>query len=176
MSSSAKLLIGASTIGVIAFAVWLYLNARRSSWVNEMTVQIDRPAREVFPWLHDPDKRRQWILFLKDSKWVAERHLREVIEDHGQTHEVDLRVVRLVDDRLLETAAESSQFDWVQTYELTQHGDASTLKIRIETRYKPWLARALAPLVSRDVQSTWRRHADRLRDLLSRKANVDPTK
>lgn len=171
-----KLVIGCTVILVLAAAVWLGLNTRREKWVNEISVDIDRPARDVFPWLRDPVKRKQWILFLKDSREAGDGRLREVIADHGGEYPVDVRVVRCEEGRLFETASTSSAFDWEQSYELVDRGSATTLRIRIETQYRPWLARALAPLVSRDVQATWARHAEQLRSLLNRNSNGDPSK
>jgi len=156
--------LGALVLG--GGGAWLLSNAARASWVNEIEIRIGRPAGDVFPWLTDPAKRLQWILFLRDSQRAAPGCLRETIVDHGRRFDVELHLTRIEPGRVLQTTAWAGDFDWVQTYELSGEGGSTTLRITIDTRYKPFLARALGPLVSRDVQATWQRHARKLRDLL----------
>ena len=61
---------------------------------SEASIEIDRPAAEVFPWLVEPEKRLRWVTGLRSSEPIDGTSYREVIEEHGQRFEGTARVLR----------------------------------------------------------------------------------
>ena len=61
----------------------------------EASIEIGRPAEDVFPWLVEPDRRVQWVEGLTASEQVGDDRYRETMEAGGRRVEVTATVTRL---------------------------------------------------------------------------------
>lgn len=61
----------------------------------EATIEIERPAVDVFPWLVEPDRRLRWVEGLRASTPVGDGTYRETMEAGGRRVEVTSTIARL---------------------------------------------------------------------------------
>ena len=73
---------------------------------SEASIEIARPAGEVFPWLVDSDKRLQWVSGLVASEPLRDGRYRETMEQAGRRVDVTSSVVALEEPHRLEVWSE----------------------------------------------------------------------
>ena len=73
---------------------------------NQATIEIARPADDVFPWLIDPEKRLQWVSGLVASVPLEDGRFRETMEQAGRRMEVTSSVVAREEGRRLDVRSE----------------------------------------------------------------------
>lgn len=122
---------------------------------NTITVDIARPAAEIFPWLVETDKRKQWIGFLKSSERIGDQQVRDTIEDHGRVFTLPFTVQARSAPHRLQLSAVTPYFDMAMDHRLEETAGRTRLTLEIDTQYKMWFAKLMSPLVTRDAQKTW---------------------
>ncbi len=162
-------LIGAFGLG---FAALLALGIRPGAARNEVTIEIARPAAEVFPWLTEPEKLERWIGGLVESTPLTPGGVRvgaksrEVIAQSGQRYEMETEVTALQPNRLLAVRATSRGFDVNGRYELAEMGGRTRLTYIGVASYKMWFARLMEPVVTPAAQKAAQRNLFKLKDLI----------
>lgn len=163
-----KLLVylGGALLAVLALAIGGLLMAGGASGRgrNVITIEISRPAAEVFRWLVDHDKRRQWISFLKSTETLSANRFRDTIEDRGAVFPLEFRITENIPGRRLVLDTASEYFDYSMEHVLVESEGKTRLTLTIDTQYKRWFARLMSPLVTRDAQQTWEAHCARLKE------------
>ncbi len=92
----------------------------------EASVEIARPAADVFPWLVDPEKRLRWVSGLVSSAPVGEGRFRETMQQAGRHVELTSTVVASEEPRRLEVRSEGRG--------ITAHGEHRLEPARDGTR------------------------------------------
>jgi uncharacterized protein YndB with AHSA1/START domain len=139
---------------------------------NEHSVQIERPAAAVFPYLTDGEKLRQWVGGLVESTALTEggarvgARSREVVEERGQRFELETEITRYAPNEVLQARITSKGFETLSTYRLQEDGGRTRLTSVLESRYTMLLARLLAPIVTRQAQKKLEADLDRLKRLV----------
>lgn len=165
-----KLLVylGGALLIVLALAIGGLLMAGGASGRgrNKITIDIARPAADVFPWLVEPDKRKQWIGFLKSTERVGENQVRDTIEDHGTVFTLPFSVAERSAPHRLRVNAVTPYFDMAMDHRLEEADGRTRLTLEIDTQYKMWFAKLMSPVVTRDAQKTWEEYGGKLKQLL----------
>ena len=125
---------------------------------NESQVEIARPAAEVFPYLVESDKRRQWVHGLVDSTPLDDgehrvgSRFRDVVVDHGQRTTVEAEVERYEPDDALTARLEARGFVSRVSYRLQEVDGRTRVACTLETEFTMRVARLVGPLVTRHAQ------------------------
>jgi carbon monoxide dehydrogenase subunit G len=149
-----------AVVAVLALAVLGLLAAGQRSAAGQVdiSVQIDRPAAAIWPWLNEPDKVKQWVSWTKEVRNI----------DPG-TNGVGARDIWVMEDRnnnsaLMETEAFSTvyepyrrmaarlrskdAFEGEVAYELTEANGRTTVRMLGRYQYLHWLAKLFEPLIT----------------------------
>jgi uncharacterized protein YndB with AHSA1/START domain len=100
---------------------------------NEHSVEIERPAAAVFPYLTDGEKLRQWVGGLVESTALTEggarvgAKSREVVEERGQRFELETEITTCVPNEALQARITSQGFETLSTYRLQEDGGRTRL-------------------------------------------------
>jgi carbon monoxide dehydrogenase subunit G len=140
----------------------------------ESTTNIARPPAEVFPWLIEPDKVRQWMTGLEvyqplDAGPITiGSRIRQELSVSGQQLKFELEVTRLEPPSAAELRFEGSGFKAVNEYTVTSanggSGAAVTWVISGDTT--SFKAKLLAPMVQAKLEEKLDTDLVRLRSLL----------
>jgi carbon monoxide dehydrogenase subunit G len=139
----------------------------------ESTTTVARPPAEVFPWLIEPDKVRQWMTGLEryeplePGPLTVGSRIRQELVVSGQHLRFELHIVRLEPPSAAELRFEGSGFKASNEYTVTQAdglGSAVTWVIAGETT--SFKAKLLAPMVQAKLEEKLDTDLVRLRALL----------
>ncbi len=132
---------------------------------NEASIEIDRPAAEVFLWLVDPEKRLQWVSGLRSSEPIDGTSYREVMEEHGQRFEGTARVLRQDPPHELDVEMTGRSFTARAESRLTERNGRTRLTSSFDLKLGG-LARFAGAIVGRQAQRSLERSLARLKELL----------
>ncbi len=127
-------IIAVVLIGVI---VLLVLGRRDDAGRNTAAIQIDRPPAQVFPWITEPDRLKQWIGGLVESTPLTDDGLevgarsREVIAMGNERYEMETTIVDLEPPVRLVVEIDSSGFKADARYDLVESGGGDLLLLRL---------------------------------------------
>jgi uncharacterized protein YndB with AHSA1/START domain len=139
---------------------------------NEYSVEIERPAAQVFPHLVASERRLRWMGALKESKQVTEgqpaegTRFEDVFEDHGQRFEIEAVIKELRPPELLRLDLAGSAFESTVTHVLVEANGSTRLTVRIDTEYLSALARLMSGVVTGHAQKQLEEDLERLKQLL----------
>ncbi len=139
---------------------------------NEYSVEIDRPAAQVFPHLVTSERRMRWMGALKESKQVTDgqpgqgTRFEDVFEDHGQRFEIASEIVEYSPPDTLKLELEGSAFESVVTQTLAESDGKTTLTTKIDTEYHSALARLMSGVVTGHAQKQLEEDLERLKQQL----------
>jgi uncharacterized protein YndB with AHSA1/START domain len=137
-------------------------------------VEIERPARDIFPYLVEGDRRQAWMSALVDAEQLTDgpvatgARFRDVFEDHGQRVELAAEVVRYEPPRLLVVALASDVFRATSTSELEERNGRTRLDVTIDTEFTRRRMRLIAGVVTRHAQARLERDLAALKELMER--------
>lgn len=157
-----KLLLLVLALAVVAVLGLLAAGLRGEAGQVDVTVEIGRPAAIVFPWLHEGDKVKQWVSWLKEVRpltpvknGVGTREI-WVMQDanNGNTPMEIVSEGTLYDPprRMAAKLTARDAFTGGVTYELTESGGRTTLRYRGSFEYQHWFARLLEPLITPEAR------------------------
>ena len=140
----------------------------------ESTTTVARPPADVFPWLIEPDKVRQWMTGLEVYQPLAPgpigvgSRIRQELVVSGQHLKFELHVTQLEPPSAAELRFEGSGFKAVNEYTVTPEanggGTAVTWVISGDTT--SFKAKLLAPMVQAKLEEKLDTDLVRLRSLL----------
>jgi uncharacterized protein YndB with AHSA1/START domain len=125
---------------------------------NEASVEIARPAGDVFPYLLATDRRLRWMGALAESEKLSDgeprlgTRFRDVFEDHGQRIEIDAEVVEWEPNARVATRLRSSAFEATARQTLEEVDGRTLVRTTIETEYRSRIARMMAGVITRHAQ------------------------
>ena len=165
-----SLLLFAAVIGGLYYAS----NGANGSVVHEASVEIDRPAFEVYPWLLEKDKLMQWISGLKDITPETDMGLivgakgREVMEINGTRFELFTEITNLIPNKLLTIKLTSDDFKGDVCYILFENDGKTELFYYGGFQYIPFYARLFEPLITPSAKKQLERELVKLKQLVEK--------
>jgi carbon monoxide dehydrogenase subunit G len=133
---------------------------------SEATIEIGRPAAEVFPWLLEPEKRLQWVSGLVSSEPLGADRYREVVEQHGFRLEGTSTVVRNEPPRALDVDMAGRGFTARAESRLEERDGVTRLTSSLDVHLSG-IARFAGAAVSRGAQRSLEASLARLQTLLA---------
>ena len=140
---------------------------------TEHSVEIDRPAEEVFPWLLAEDKVPQWTTGLQsyerlDSGPLAEgARFRQRLQVSGERFTVELEVTGYEPPRRAESRFEVRGIDVVNVYELAGAKGSTTVTQSIEASGGGLKGRILIPVLQPHLERKLKADLAALRNVLT---------
>jgi carbon monoxide dehydrogenase subunit G len=138
---------------------------------SEFSVDIPRPASEVFPWLLDADKVQRWTSGLESYEPAGPiargTRIRQTLAVSGQRFSFDAEVVRHDPPTAAETRFEAQGIGVLSAYRLAEAGGQTTLTQTIEAKAGGFKARLLLPVFQPHLERKLRADLDKLRELLA---------
>ncbi|MBN1350145.1 hypothetical protein JXJ21_12090 [candidate division KSB1 bacterium] len=154
-----KLFISLLALLVLAFAaLYFFSRGARGIGVNEVIVQINRPASQVYPWLVESVKLKQWIGGFTESVALTEGGLRigaksgEIYVTGNDTTDMVSEVINFRKNEFLFLLITSAAFDVDARYMLSESAGTTKLHYFATTQYKPFAARLFEPLATPAAQ------------------------
>ena len=140
----------------------------------ESTTTIARPPAEVFPWLIEPERVRQWMTGLEvyqplePGPLAVGSRIRQELSVSGQHLKFELQVARLQPPSAAELRFEGSGFKAVNEYTVTSAdgGSAAAVTWVIAGDTTSFKAKLLAPMVQAKLEEKLDTDLVRLRSLL----------
>ena len=132
---------------------------------SEATIEIERPAAEVFQWLLDPEKRVRWVSGLRSSEPLDETSYREVVHRAGQEVEATATVVNQEPPHALEVTMTGRGFEARAEHRLTEHDGRTRLTSSFDVKLGG-LGRFAGGIVGRQTQRSVEQSLARLKELL----------
>ncbi|MEP6534676.1 MAG: SRPBCC family protein [Bryobacteraceae bacterium] len=155
----AKRIVLAFAAVVLLFAAILWFAGMRAgAGRNEIVVEIDRPPSDVFPWLLEPSKLKQWITGMREMTQLTPGAVgvgtksRDVIVMGSEATVMTVEITKLEPNRLLAAHIDAGSFTDEIRYDLYPEGDKTRLAYSSLTTYKHWFARLLEPLITPAAQ------------------------
>jgi uncharacterized protein YndB with AHSA1/START domain len=143
---------------VLAIAGLAVRGRRADAGRTTASIDIDRPPAEVFPWLVDTSKRKQWLPDVADATDLTEggprlgARSRLVIVQGSQRTHVDVELTAFEPPRRVAGRITSEAFEQEVVYELEAVGSRTRVHHTGHSTYRAWLARLLEPLFTKAVQ------------------------
>lgn len=140
----------------VAVAVLLILGQRTGGGIIRAGVEINRPPADVWRWLEDNDKFRQWVSWTVDVKdegpnGVGGRRTTFMKDPNmnGEIVQVHSELTAYDPHRHMTAKLTSPQlFDGVIRYDLADRGGRTQLDVEFRVTYHHWFARLMEPLVT----------------------------
>ena len=145
---------------------------------NAHTVEIERPAAAIFPYLVSADERLRWMGVLVASEQLTEgppalgSRFRDVFEDQGHRIRVEAEIVAWEPNRRLATRLRGSAFEATATTRLDERDGLTRLATEIETDYQSLAVRLMAGVVTRHAQNRLEADLAALKELVEREAGA----
>ncbi len=144
---------------VLLLAVGLRAAGMRSgAGANEIVVEINKPPSDVFPWLLEPEKLKQWITGMTEMTQLTPgpaavgTKSRDVIVMGSETTVMNVEITALEPDRLLAARIDAELFTDDVRYELSAQNGKTRLAYSAVTGYKHWFAKLLEPVITYAAQ------------------------
>ncbi len=156
--------LGALTMFLMGFRA----NAGR----NSLAIEINRPAAQVFPWLIEPDKLKQWVTGLAEMKQLTPGPIqvgtkaRDTIVEGNQKATADLTFTSFEQNRMIGVHLETDAFSNDVRYELAEHDGKTRLTSTSVAKYKIWLAKLMEPVITPSVQQSLQDDMGKLKKLV----------
>jgi len=145
-------------LGIVALAIvtLLILGRRDSAGVMTATIDIARPPAEVWSWLEDKDRFKQWVSWTVDVKDEGPSGIggkrRTFMKDPnmgGEIVVIDSVIREYTPHKSLDIHLSSPMgFDGDMRYKLDDLGGSTRLAIAGKFKYDHWLANLMEPLVT----------------------------
>jgi uncharacterized protein YndB with AHSA1/START domain len=141
---------------------------------TETVVYFNHPAAQLWPWLVEVPRLKQWLGGFIDSIPEDSGGLRvgarskELVELDGRRWEIGSQVTALQPGQRLALHLVADEFEDDTEYLLEERGGVTMLTYKSDAHYRPLLARLLSPLISRDVERKVRSDLAKLDGLLAR--------
>ena len=167
-----RLLFAFFCVIVLGVVTLFFMRYRASAGRNHLEIEINRPPAQVFPWLVEGSKLKQWVTGLTDVTQLTPgpeqvgTKVRYAVVDNGQKASIDLTITEFEPNKTLGIRVETDAFANDVRYELSEHNGGTRLESTGAAKYKIWLAKLMEPLITPDVQKSLQDDAGRLKRLV----------
>lgn len=146
-----KRIAGITGASLLVFVVMLWvIGFRPSAGHVEASVEIDRMYLEVWPWIVEPDRQKQWIAGLVEARQTGPGRLTWILKEEGDQVEIQSEVTEQDPPfRWIRRIRTPGRFSCLSQYHVVELAEGRTKVELIEDyRYDRWFARLLEPLIT----------------------------
>lgn len=161
-----KRLAGIAGASLLIFVVMLWLiGFRPSAGHVEAGVEIDRIYLQVWPWIIQPERQKQWIAGLVEVRQTDVRHFTWVMESEGDRMEIHNEVLE-----------QDPPFKWIRRFRIPGRasgvlqchlvelaGGRTKVELTEDYKYDSWIGRLLEPLITPRVKEKSQENLKRLK-------------
>ncbi len=136
-------------------------------------VEIRALAEQVFPYLVEPEKLKQWVSGMAESRALTQdglvvgAKLIEVVENDGKRVQIEAEIARIEKNQLVQLKMRSSYFDAVNHLDLTSTPHGTEVTQNLTVTYKG-LARFFVPFRDSRIQGEWAGDLNRLKEIVEK--------
>ena len=170
---------------IVPAATLLVLGHRANAGLSRTSVEINASPGQVWTWLDDADKLKQWVSWIVDSKYVDPQQPHRVgskrvwtMKDEnngGMLMEIDGTYSEyLPPSRMtLQIADTQGLFRGDTSYHLVDLGGGRTrIEVRMRAHYTEWFANLMEPLITPQAEKKLAMDVGTLKKLIEEKADV----
>jgi uncharacterized protein YndB with AHSA1/START domain len=152
-----RVLLGLVAVIIATVSVLALMGRRQDAGVSRASIELDASPEEIWSWLIDPDKFKQWVSWVVEVQVITPvqgvgRQTVVLMKSPGSTEPVRIEVTiteHAPPRRLAATIVSSGLFTGTQTYQLTDLAQGRTrLEVINHIRYATAPLRLLAPLTT----------------------------
>jgi uncharacterized protein YndB with AHSA1/START domain len=155
-----RILGALAVLVILAVAALAVAGQRAEAGHSRASIEVAASPEQVWPWLNDPDKLKQWISWLIEVRGgtpAAGTKRVLVMKDennHGQLMEIEETILDCTPpSHLSMTLSVPGSFTGDHNFQVTDLGSGhSRLDIQMGYRFDSWFARLMEPIVSRLVR------------------------
>lgn len=133
---------------------------------SHASIEIAQPPDVVFPWLCEPEKRLQWVQGLEASVQTGDGRYREVFAAQGIRTEVDVEVRKLEPPTAVDIHLNAKQFEADGRTRAVATDTGTRVESTLEASYRGFMAKAAAPMITRQAQTALERSLVKLKQLV----------
>jgi uncharacterized protein YndB with AHSA1/START domain len=139
---------------------------------NTLDVEVSRPVDEVFAYVDDDAKLRQWVTGILESSRAPGparpgASFRQVVDLGNGRLELQGELTEYEPNRVLAVRLRSRLCDMDVRYEFEPRNGSTVIHYVCDSRYHKWLHRLLSSIVKRIAQKKLEADFGRLRQLLA---------
>jgi carbon monoxide dehydrogenase subunit G len=137
-----------------------------------VSIIINRPPAEVFAWLDDSDRAKQWLSGLVEIEPLTTggnrvgARARHTYNENGRTITMEEETLIYEPDRRVKISGKTDMFDMTAEYRLTPAGSGTKLDFEETLRFRNIILRLLAPLLMRGAAKRLEQQLQRLKTLV----------
>lgn len=158
---------------VLLLAAGLWAAGMRSgAGKNEIVLEINKPPSDVFPWLLEPEKLKQWITGMTEMTQLTPGAVavgtksRDVVVMGSEATVMNVEITALEPNRLLAARIDADLFSEDIRYELSGQNGKTRLAYSAVASYKHWFAKLLEPVITPAAQHKLVEDAAKLKALV----------
>lgn len=158
---------------IVVTGVLLLAGGGRRLAHAEVAVTFPQPAAQIWPWIVEPGRLRQWLGGYVDSIREDKGELRvgtrstELVELDGRRWEIRSQVTALEPGRRLALHMNADGFEDDTEYTLEEQGGQTTVRYKNDAHYTMLIARLMSPIICRSVQRKVKTDLGKLGELLA---------
>lgn len=158
---------------IVVTGAMLLLGGGRRIAHTEFAGRFDHPAAQIWPWLVEPSRLKQWLGGYVDTIPEDRGGLRvgarstELVDLDGHRWEIRSQVTALEPGRRIALHMVADGFEDDTEYVLEEQGGTTVLRYINDAHYTMLIARLMSPIISRDVQRKLKTDMAKLRELLA---------
>jgi len=170
---------------IVPMAVLLVLGHRSNAGIAQASIEINASPDQVWTWLDDGDKLKQWISWMVDVKYpdpqkahgVGSKRIWTMKDENngGTLMEIATTCTEYAPPlRMTVTASDSEGFfNGEESYRLVDLGGGRTrLEARSQAHYTQWFAGLMEPLITPQAEKKMVMDAAHLKRLVEARAEV----
>jgi uncharacterized protein YndB with AHSA1/START domain len=161
-----KSIAGIAGASLLTFVVMLWvIGFRPSAGHVEASVEIDRIYLQVWPWIVQPDRQKQWIAGLVEVRQAGPMRLTWILRDGGTQVEIQSEVTEQDPPfKWIRRIHTPGRFSGISQYHVVELAEGRTKVELIEDyKYDSWFTRLLEPLSTPRAKEKWQENLERLK-------------
>ena len=158
---------------LLLFIVLYFLSDGMSGIVENRTeIEIEKPANQVFTWISESEKLKQWMHGLKEDIPINGDSLRVgskskiIVEDEQGRFEMIVEITQLKMNELLAVHITSEGFEVNAVYKLSESGDVTTLNYEGRAHFKSLFLRLITFVIKPASQQQLENNFNKLKSLV----------
>ena len=161
-----KRVAGIAGASLFVFIVMLWvIGFRPSAGHIDASVEINRIYLQVWPWIIQPERQKQWIAGLVETRQPDPKRMTWVIRNRGNSIEIEGEVLEQDPPfKWIRRVRAPGRFSGISQFHLIELADGRTkVEIVEDYKYDNWVSRLLEPLTTPRAKEKIREDLQRLK-------------